>query len=103
MIMDQGIEEKVTEEISNNIHKNKFEGLVSDLRKNEELMKNKEAAAALSDIELLLEYCDLFGTSQVVRFDPSLSRGQEYYTGIVYEAVLVGEGKMSNIFFLIVI
>ena len=33
--------------------------------------------------------CSLFG-NQVVSFDLSLARGLDYYTGVIYEAVLLG-------------
>ena len=40
-----------------------------------------------------LESCILHGgifKSQVVSFDLSLARGLDYYTGVIYEAVLLG-------------
>merc|ERR1711881_462999 len=39
----------------------------------------------------LLRYCELYGCSDVVLFDLSMARGLDYYTGIIYEAVLLGE------------
>ena len=39
---------------------------------------------------LLLEYCEIYGCLQNVSFDLSLARGLDYYTGVIYEAVLTG-------------
>lgn len=40
-----------------------------------------------------MNYSDLFGCSDVVSFDLSLARGLDYYTGIIYEAVLTDDNK----------
>ena len=46
------------------------------------------AAAAMSDLNTLFKYLDAMGTLQHVSFDLSLARGLDYYTGVIYEAVL---------------
>merc|ERR1719167_487526 len=43
---------------------------------------------------LLLRYCNLYGCSDSVSFDLSLARGLDYYTGVIYEAVLGGEEEV---------
>merc|ERR1711944_102202 len=58
-----------------------------------DLGKNKSAKAGLEDMKLFLKYSELFGCSDVVSFDLSLARGLDYYTGIIYEAILLGENK----------
>jgi len=55
--------------------------------------KSKSAKAGLEDMKLFLKYSDLFGCSDVVSFDLSLARGLDYYTGIIYEAVLTDDNK----------
>ena len=55
--------------------------------------KSKSAKAGLEDMKLFLKYCDLFGCGDVVSFDLSLARGLDYYTGIIYEAVLLDDNK----------
>jgi len=65
--------------------------LVERLLTSSDLGKNKSAAAGLEDMKLFLKYSDLFGCSEVVSFDLSLARGLDYYTGIIYEAVLLDE------------
>ena len=46
------------------------------------------AAAAMSDLNTLFKYLDAMGTLKHVSFDLSLARGLDYYTGVIYEAVL---------------
>ena len=55
-----------------------------------DLGKNKAAKAGLDEMKTFLEYCELYGSSDVVSFDLSLARGLDYYTGLIYEAVLLG-------------
>ena len=47
-------------------------------------------------MKTFLKYCELFGCADVVSFDLSLARGLDYYTGIIYEAVLLGDNKDSK-------
>lgn len=75
-------------------------------------MQNKNAAEALEDLEILFNYCSLFNikdnvnklnimihkmilklisTFKQLLFDLSLARGLDYYTGVIYEALLKGE------------
>ncbi|KER28164.1 hypothetical protein T265_04925 [Opisthorchis viverrini] len=54
------------------------------------LMEQESARNALVDIRLLLSYCESLGIADRVRFDLSLARGLDYYTGVIYEAVLTG-------------
>lgn len=53
-------------------------------------MKNKDAAEALDDLDVLFKYCSLFGIKDKISFDLSLARGLDYYTGVIYEAILKG-------------
>ncbi|KAL1432765.1 hypothetical protein MTO96_012970 [Rhipicephalus appendiculatus] len=44
-------------------------------------------------MRLFFEYCDLYGITNKVSFDLSLARGLDYYTGIIFEAVLTDDGQ----------
>lgn len=46
--------------------------------------------AALEELSLLFNYLDVMGALGPICFDLSLARGLDYYTGVIYEAVLVG-------------
>ena len=64
--------------------------LIDQLEKDERLSKNKAALEGLKDMKLLLHYCELYGIGDRVVFDLSLARGLDYYTGVIYEAILTG-------------
>lgn len=42
-------------------------------------------------MRLLLQYCEVFNLKDKIIFDLSLARGLDYYTGVIYEAVLKSE------------
>lgn len=63
--------------------------MIAQLRADERLSKSKAVQAGLDGLQLILQYCQLFGLNKVV-FDMSLARGLDYYTGVIYEAVLLG-------------
>ena len=56
-----------------------------------DLVKSKTAKEGLEGMKTFLRYCDHYGCTDVVSFDLSLARGLDYYTGIIYEAVLLSE------------
>merc|ERR1711934_1096058 len=58
------------------------------------LAESAKAKAGLEDMALLLRYCNLYGCSDSVSFDLSLARGLDYYTGVIYEAVLGGDEEV---------
>jgi len=46
-------------------------------------------------MELLFTYLDAMGSLDNIVFDFSLARGLDYYTGLIYEAILVGSDRGS--------
>ena len=46
--------------------------------------------AALEELRLLFGFLEVMGALEAVSFDLSLARGLDYYTGVIYEAVLDG-------------
>jgi histidyl-tRNA synthetase len=65
--------------------------LLSQLRSDPKLMANKNCSVALEQLTLLFDYLESYNCLQYVSFDLSLARGLDYYTGVIYEAVLVGK------------
>ncbi|EPY89876.1 histidyl-tRNA synthetase, cytoplasmic-like isoform 1 [Camelus ferus] len=63
--------------------------LVKQLLQDPKLSQNKQALEGLGDLKLLFEYLTLFGIADKISFDLSLARGLDYYTGVIYEAVLL--------------
>jgi histidyl-tRNA synthetase len=61
-----------------------------------DLVKSKTAKQGLEDMKLLLRYCELYNCGDSVSFDLSLARGLDYYTGVIYEAVLVDDSRDAS-------
>ncbi|KAJ3631209.1 hypothetical protein MTP99_012352 [Tenebrio molitor] len=96
MIEEKGLSEEVAERIGEYVQLSGKEELVEKLLKDEHLTKSKVAVEGLEAMKLILHYCDIYGTSDRVSFDLSLARGLDYYTGIIYEAVLSGGDSMGD-------
>uniref|UniRef100_A0A8D2NIR9 histidine--tRNA ligase n=1 Tax=Zonotrichia albicollis TaxID=44394 RepID=A0A8D2NIR9_ZONAL len=63
--------------------------LIEQLLQDPKLSQNKVAKEGLGDMKLLFEYLTLFGITGKISFDLSLARGLDYYTGVIFEAVLL--------------
>lgn len=57
--------------------------------------KNKTLAEGISELNTLKTYIEKLGLLEYVQFAPSLARGQEYYTGTVFE-VYVKDGSITS-------
>lgn len=90
MVEEKGLLESVADKIGEYVILNGKTELVDKLLSDENLIKSKSAVEGLEAMKLILRYCDIFGTTDRVKFDLSLARGLDYYTGIIYEAVLLG-------------
>ena len=56
------------------------------------------AKKPMEDMRLLIKYCEALGCLDNVEFDMSLVRGLDYYTGVIFEAVmLVGNTSVGSI------
>jgi histidyl-tRNA synthetase len=71
--------------------------LIERLEKDALFMENERAAAGLHEMKLLLKYLGIFNTLDNVSFDLSLARGLDYYTGVIYEAVVMDEAGVGSI------
>lgn len=90
MVEEKNLPEEVADRIGEYVRLNGKTELVEKLLADEKFSKNKTAVEGLEAIKLVLRYSEIYGTSDKVLFDLSLARGLDYYTGIIYEAVLTG-------------
>ena len=90
MVVDKGLAEEAADRIGTYVLRSGGREFVDELMADEVLVANSDAKKGLQDMALLLEYCDVFGIADKVRFDLSLARGLDYYTGCIMEAVLEG-------------
>ena len=61
---------------------------IEDLIK-DDLFTNEFAKEGLLELQTLFKYCSSYGMLENVHFDMSLARGLDYYTGPIFEAILL--------------
>lgn len=71
--------------------------LLALLKENADFKAHPNASAALADMTTLMDYLGAMGSLPNIQFDLSLARGLDYYTGVIYEAVLVGGSAVGSI------
>ncbi|XP_064423014.1 histidine--tRNA ligase isoform X2 [Latimeria chalumnae] len=89
MVNEKGISPEAADLIAEYVCQNGGKELIEKLLKDPRLSQNKQAVAGLSDLNLLFEYLTVLGVVDKISFDMSLARGLDYYTGVIYEAILV--------------
>lgn len=98
MCVEKGLPEAVADKIGQFVVLNGSVELVNKLLAEGELATNKAAKTGLEALKQLFEYCDCMGITSSLRFDLSLARGLDYYTGVIYEAVLTeGDSEIGSI------
>lgn len=58
---------------------------------------SQRAGEAFEELGILFRYLEAFGVLQNMSFDLSLARGLDYYTGLIYEAVLTTSDRVGSI------
>lgn len=64
--------------------------VLNKLEADPRLSESKTIQETLKEMRTLWEYCEAMGIISNLRVDLSLARGLDYYTGVIYEAVLTG-------------
>uniref|UniRef100_A0AC11BMA0 Histidyl-tRNA synthetase 2, mitochondrial n=1 Tax=Ovis aries TaxID=9940 RepID=A0AC11BMA0_SHEEP len=89
MVVKKGLAPEVADRIGDYVQCHGGISLVEQMFQDPRLSQNKQALEGLGDLKLLFEYLTVFGVAEKVSFDLSLARGLDYYTGVIYEAVLL--------------
>lgn len=97
MVEEKGLSPESADKIATFVTLNGSIQLVHQLLKESELMTNASSKKGLEDVLQFLELCDVMGISSSLRFDLSLARGLDYYTGVIFEAVLTGDSEVGSI------
>ncbi|XP_061581906.1 histidine--tRNA ligase isoform X3 [Cololabis saira] len=92
MVGEKGLSEEAADQIGDYVSMKGGKDLAERLLQDPKMSQSKLSCAGLSDIKLLFSYLELFQVTDKVVFDLSLARGLDYYTGIIYEAVLTQAG-----------
>lgn len=69
--------------------------LLAQLKQSKVFEGHESAMKTIEEMEMLFEYTDGVGATPNLLFDFSLARGLDYYTGLIYEAVLTGSDRGS--------
>merc|ERR1711899_174424 len=94
MVDEKGLEAEAADRIGEWVQMSGGQELVEKLL-GSKLAESAKAKAGLGFMALILRCCTLYGCSDSVSFDLSLARGLDYYTGVIYEAVLGGDEEIS--------
>ncbi|XP_077680661.1 histidine--tRNA ligase, cytoplasmic-like isoform X6 [Eretmochelys imbricata] len=89
MVGEKGLSPEAVDRIGEYVQLHGGLGLIEQLLQDTKLSQNKLAREGLGDMKLLFEYLTLFGIADKISFDLSLARGLDYYTGVIYEAILL--------------
>ncbi|KAJ3221581.1 Cytoplasmic and mitochondrial histidine tRNA synthetase [Clydaea vesicula] len=89
MVTEKGLEEEVADKIGEYVKLKGSKELVDILEKDLNFSSNLKVKEGLSEMRTLLNYLEVMGVLPSVSFDLSLARGLDYYTGVIYEAILV--------------
>ncbi|CDU24276.1 probable HTS1-histidine--tRNA ligase, mitochondrial [Sporisorium scitamineum] len=87
MVVDKGLAEDVADRIGEYVKLKGGRDLLTKLKADAVMTGHPVASQGVKDMELLLDYLDVYGISDRMSFDLSLARGLDYYTGLIYEAV----------------
>lgn len=71
--------------------------LIEKLSNDESINNDPQIIQGINDLKLLLKYCDILGLTKSILIDLSLARGLDYYTGVIFEAVLKGTIRRRKI------
>ncbi|XP_066184999.1 histidine--tRNA ligase, cytoplasmic-like [Sylvia atricapilla] len=93
MVGEKGLSPEAVDRIGEYVQLHGGLELIERLLQDPKLSQNKLAKEGLGDVKLLFEYLTLFGITGKISFDLSLARGLDYYTGVIFEAVLLQQEK----------
>lgn len=96
MVEDKGLCPAVADRIGQYVQRQGGIDLIDELLA-ADLGTNPQAKAGLEELKVLFGYLKIYGVLGAVQFDMSLARGLDYYTGVIFEAVLK-EGDVGTVF-----
>ncbi|OMJ69985.1 hypothetical protein SteCoe_32158 [Stentor coeruleus] len=97
LIEDKGLSEECTDKIGEFVKLNGDPKQILGILKGMEILqKHAVASKILEELEKLVNYAESFGILERLNLDMSLARGLDYYTGLVYEAVVI-DGQVGSI------
>ncbi|KAI8920828.1 hypothetical protein DFJ77DRAFT_482407 [Powellomyces hirtus] len=96
MVEEKGLSPEVADRIGEYVKLKGSRELCDKLDADATLSGNANAKAGIDDMRVLLRYLEIFNVLPRVSFDLSLARGLDYYTGVIYEAVVNSSPAVLN-------
>ncbi|KAJ1807270.1 Cytoplasmic and mitochondrial histidine tRNA synthetase [Coemansia sp. RSA 2523] len=93
MTEEKGLDGAVADRIGEFVQLRGGAELLERLQSMPDLMRSEKAQQGVREMQAFFKYAEIYGVLDRISFDMSLARGLDYYTGIIYEAVLVEEEK----------
>ncbi|KAI1827671.1 hypothetical protein F4861DRAFT_492119 [Xylaria intraflava] len=88
-MVEKGLEGSIADEILEwTKHSGDIPKILELLKKDEKMFANEKIKQGIEEMSLLHNYLDAFQIADQVSFDLALARGLDYYTGLIYEAVI---------------
>ncbi|KAF8512857.1 histidine-tRNA ligase [Hysterangium stoloniferum] len=88
MTEEKGLDSSVADKIGEYVKLKGGVDLLRALEANDVLMGNANSKEGISEMGILFRLLDAYGVTKYISFDLSLARGLDYYTGIIYEAIV---------------
>jgi histidyl-tRNA synthetase len=98
MVEQKGLPEEVADKIQPFVIQSGHSlVLLKKLQDEKQLETDPSAKQGLYELSVLFDYLNAMGCIDNVLFDLSLARGLDYYTGVIYEAVLTDPNQVGSI------
>ncbi|KAJ8076856.1 Cytoplasmic and mitochondrial histidine tRNA synthetase [Marasmius tenuissimus] len=88
MTEEKGLDPAVADKIGEYVKHKGGLALLEQLRSDTTLTANARAKEGIEEMGFLFTLLDAYGVLEKISFDLSLARGLDYYTGIIYEAIV---------------
>ncbi|KAF8959412.1 hypothetical protein BDZ97DRAFT_1906199 [Flammula alnicola] len=88
MMEEKGLDGAIADEIGEYVKHKGGPELLAQLEADATLTANKSTKQGLSDMTILFTLLEAYTFIDKISFDLSLARGLDYYTGIIYEAIV---------------
>ncbi|CCG24245.1 Hts1 histidyl-tRNA synthetase [Candida orthopsilosis Co 90-125] len=94
-ILEKGQSEEIADKIWTFVqHSGSIREVIDILRQSG--IDNATAQQGIQEMEVLADYVEAFNIQDNLKFDLSLARGLDYYTGLIYEAVTAASAPPKN-------
>ncbi|OAF69437.1 hypothetical protein A3Q56_02821 [Intoshia linei] len=97
MVNEKKLNSDVAEKIKNFVYKNGKEDVIFWLENIFKDYKDTKLISTFNDMKSLIQICKDFSMDHCISIDLSLARGLDYYTGVIFEAVLVDTNGIGSI------